>query len=115
MKGVVHVIAESSAVYRRLNPEGLPPEVLESVVYDEVPLIFDGMEPVIDRVWTDDSEVTHFAVTTRCPVSVDMSVRSTRSMDERVRVLYDGILRGDEECPLIQREHSEVLSWEVEG
>ena len=113
MSRTIRVIAETSAVYRRLNPDNLPPEVLENAIYDEVPVLFDGMEPVIDRVWTDDSEVTRFAVTTRNEMDVDGTNRSNMTMDDKVRVGYDHILSGDEQCPLIEREHSEILSWEV--
>ena len=113
MSRTVRVKAENSAVYRRLNPDNLPPEVLENAVFDEVPIIFDGMEPVIDRVWTDDSEVTRFVVITRSELDVEPSNRTNVSMDDRVRIRYDNILNGDEDCPLIEREYSEILSWEV--
>ena len=113
MTRTVRVVAENTAVYRRLNPDNLPPELLESAIYDEVPLLFDGMEPVIGRVWTDESEVTRFSVTTRNELDVDGTSRSNMTMDDKVRVRYDHILRGDEQCPLIEREFSEILSWEV--
>lgn len=113
MSRTVRVKAENSAVYRRLNPDNLPPEVLENAVFDEVPIIFDGMEPVIDRVWTDDAEVTRFVVITRSELDVEPSNRTNVSMDDRIRIRYDNILNGDEDCPLIEREYSEILSWEV--
>ena len=115
MTRMVRVIAENTAVYRRLNPDGLPPEVLENAVYEEIPIIFDGMEPEIGKVWTDDSEITRFSVITRNEFDVDASSRNNLSMDDRVRIRYGDILKGDEECPLIEREYSEIQSWEVVG
>lgn len=110
----VRIRAENMSVYRRLNPDSIPPEVLGSVVYEEVPLIFAGFDPEVRDVVCDDDGIVRFTLSTYHDIIVDRDFRRKLPLGERVGILCELELDPiDELCPLIERESSEPCAWEV--
>ena len=114
MRSPFHMMAENTSVYRRLNPDGFPPEVLGSSVYEEVPLVFGEFDPEVGDVVCDDDGDVRFTLVTHHDLLLDGKVRTKMTMDGCIGSLCSEELGSiDEYCPVIERESSELSSWEV--